>query len=131
MDMGIEPFMIAAAIDCVVAQRLARTLCEHCKQPAELSDAVRAQHWLQDAEVFEPFGCVRCGWTGYHGRIGLYEIMPVTDDIRTLLLDRRTVDEILEAANSSGMRSMREDGMDKVRMGLTSLPEVARVTTTF
>ena len=80
MDMGIEPFMISAAIDCVVAQRLARTLCEHCKEPANLTDSVRAEHGLGDAEVFEPFGCVRCGWSGYQGRIGLYEIMPVTDE---------------------------------------------------
>jgi type IV pilus assembly protein PilB len=131
MDMGIESFMIAAAIDCVVAQRLARTLCPHCKEPGDLPDSVREKHGLGDAEVFDPFGCVRCGWTGYHGRIGLYEIMPVSDEVRALLLDRRTVDEIAEAAMGSGMRRMRDDGIDKVRKGLTSLPEVARVTTTF
>jgi type IV pilus assembly protein PilB len=131
MDMGIEPFMIAAAIDCVVAQRLARNLCLHCKRPAELTDSVRAENGLEGAEVFEPAGCVRCSWTGYHGRIGLYEIMPVNDEVRGLLLDRGTVDEIAEAARGKGMRSMRADGIDKIRMGLTSLAEVARVTTTF
>jgi type IV pilus assembly protein PilB len=74
---------------------------------------------------------VRCGWTGYHGRIGLYEVMPVTEEVRALLLDRRTVDELAAAAQATGMRSMRADGIEKVRTGVTSLAEVARVTTTF
>ncbi len=128
VDMGIEPFMVAAAIDCVVAQRLARTLCGQCKRPAELSDAVRAEHGLQDAQVFEPAGCIRCGWAGYHGRVGLYEVMPVTEEIRRLVLERRGADEIAAAAARVGMRSMREDGIEKVRQGLTSLVEVGRVT---
>jgi type IV pilus assembly protein PilB len=130
-DMGVEPFMIAAAIDCVVAQRLARTLCPHCKEPADLTDSIRAKHGLEGVEVFDPFGCVRCGWSGYQGRVGLYEIMQVSDGVRAMLLDRRPVDEIAEAAQASGMRRMRDDGLDKVRAGITSLPEVARVTTTF
>jgi type IV pilus assembly protein PilB len=131
MDMGIELFMIAAAIDCVVAQRLARTLCPHCKKPAELTDAVRAENGLEPGEAFEPAGCIRCGWTGYHGRIGLYETMPVTEEIRRLLLDQASVDEIAGAAITGGMRTMRADGIDKVKQGLTSLVEVARVTTSF
>jgi len=131
LDMGIEPFMVAAAIDCVVAQRLARTLCAHCKHPAELTHAVRAEHRLEDAAVFEAGGCIRCGFTGYHGRLGLYEIMPVTEEIRTLLLNRRGLDEIATAAVSAGMRTMRADGIEKVREGLTTLAEVARVTSTF
>jgi len=131
LDMGIEPFMVAAAIDCVVAQRLARTLCAHCKHPAELTDAVRAEHALEDAAVFEAGGCIRCGFTGYHGRLGLYEIMPVTEEIRTLLLNRRGLDEIATAAVGAGMRTMRADGIEKVREGLTTLAEVARVTSTF
>jgi type IV pilus assembly protein PilB len=131
MDMGIEPFMIAAAIDCVVAQRLARTLCPHCKRPATLTDRARSEHGLADGEVFEPAGCIRCGWTGYHGRIGVYETMPVTEEIRKMLLDRSSVDEITAAAVVGGMRTMRADGLDKVKQGLTSLVEVARVTTSF
>ena len=72
---------------------------------------------------------MRCGETGYHGRIGLYEVMPVTETIRTLLLERRGVDEIAATAARLGMTSMREDGIEKVRQGVTSLVEVARVTT--
>ncbi len=129
LDMGIEPFMIAAAVDCVVAQRLARVLCEQCKRPATLAPGVLAEHGLEDAEVYEPVGCMRCAETGYRGRIGLYEVMPVTETIRTLLLERRGVDEIAATAARLGMSSMREDGFEKVRQGITSLVEVARVTT--
>jgi type IV pilus assembly protein PilB len=126
--MGIEVFMVAAAIDCVVAQRLARTLCGQCKRPASLPEAVRSEYGLHDAEVFEPRGCIRCGGTGYHGRVGLYEVMPVNEEIRTLVLERRGADAIAAAATRAGMRSMREDGFDKVRRGVTSLVEVGRVT---
>ena len=129
IDMGIEPFMVASAIDCVVGQRLARTLCEPCRRRADLTDAVRADHGLEDAEVFEPAGCIRCGWTGYHGRVGLYEVLPIGEDIRTLVLDRRGAGEISAAGIELGMRSMREDGIERVREGLTSLVEVSRVTT--
>jgi type IV pilus assembly protein PilB len=128
VDMGIEVFMVAAAIDCVVAQRLARTLCGQCKRPASLPEAVRSEYGLHDAEVFEPRGCIRCGGTGYHGRVGLYEVMPVNEEIRTLVLERRGTDAIAAAATRAGMRSMREDGFDKVRRGVTSLVEVGRVT---
>jgi type IV pilus assembly protein PilB len=128
IDMGIDPFMVAAAIDCVVAQRLARTLCEQCKRPAELSAGVRAEQLLEDGQVFEPVGCIRCGWTGYCGRVGLYEVMPMTDEIRGLVLDRRGVDEIAAAASRAGMRGMRDDGLEKVNQGQTSLVELGRVT---
>jgi type IV pilus assembly protein PilB len=128
IDMGIEPFMISAAIDCVVAQRLARTLCNYCKQPVQLPRDVLAQHDLAGADVFGPGGCIRCGETGYSGRIGLYEVMPMTEEIRSLVLERRGIDELSAAALRAGMRTMQADGIEKVRMGVTSLVEVARVT---
>jgi type IV pilus assembly protein PilB len=127
-DMGVEPFMVAAAIDCVVAQRLARTLCSHCKRPAHMSDSVREEHGLHGVEVFEPAGCIRCGGTGYDGRVGLYEVMPLTDEIRHLALERRSAGEIGAVARQQGMHTMREDGIQKVREGLTCLVEVGRVT---
>jgi type IV pilus assembly protein PilB len=128
VDMGIEPFMVASAIDCVVAQRLARVLCPHCKRPTSVPESVLAEQGLDGATVFEPGGCIRCGDTGYSGRLGLYEVMPVSDDIRSLQLDRRPVEEIAVAATRGGMLTMRADGIDKVRAGLTSLVEVTRVT---
>ena len=128
VDMGIEPFMLAAAIDCVVAQRLARTLCTHCKVPTKLSPSVLADQGLGEGQVFDPGGCIRCRGTGYHGRIGLYEVMTVTEEIRGLLLDRSGGREISAAAARAGMRTMAQDGIDKVKQGLTSLVEVGRVT---
>ena len=129
IDMGLEPFMIAAALDCVVAQRLARTLCPQCKRPARLSATLLDEHGLDGFEIFEPAGCVRCGGSGYAGRIGLYEVMSVTEEICDLLLHRHGLDDIAGAATRQGMHSMREDGIEKVKQGITSLVEVARVTT--
>ncbi len=130
IDMGIEPFLVSAAIDCVVAQRLARTLCVQCKQPAELPESICAEHGLQAGEAFEPVGCIRCGWTGYDGRVALYEVMPVTEELRGLILDRRGPDEIAAAARRMGMKYLHKDAIDKVRQGITSLVEMSRVTAT-
>jgi type IV pilus assembly protein PilB len=127
-DMGIEPFMVSAAIDCVVAQRLARQLCANCKRVADVPDSVRESDNLWGVELYEPVGCMRCGNTGYQGRLGLYEVMPLNDEIRTMVIERRSVSEIAAAAARTGMRTMRDDGLAKVRRGLTSLAEVARVT---
>jgi type IV pilus assembly protein PilB len=128
VDMGVEPFVVAAAIDCVIAQRLARALCSSCKRPVSLAPEVLAEQGLDGAELFEPVGCMRCGGTGFHGRIGLFEVMTVTDEIRSALLERRGVHGIAAAAAEQGMRTMRDDGLVKVRQGVTSLAEVARTT---
>jgi type IV pilus assembly protein PilB len=131
IEMGIEPFLVASAIDCVVAQRLARTLCHHCKARTILSAAVLHDHGFQtgyDLEAYEPVGCSRCGGSGYKGRIGLYEVMPVTEEIRALAIERAGADRVAEVAVRNGMRRLRDDGLDKVRHGITSIAEVARVT---
>ena len=133
IEMGIEPFLVASALDCVVAQRLARTLCGHCKQRTILSREVLADHGFPahaDVEAYEPVGCTRCGQSGYKGRMGLYEVMQVTEAVRTLAIQRASADEIARVAVSEGMKRLREDGLDKVRMGATSVAEVARVTGT-
>jgi len=131
IEMGIESFLVSSAIDCVVAQRLARTLCEHCKKPTTLSvEALRDAGFRVDAPVsaFEPGGCARCGGSGYKGRIGLYEVMSVTDEIRTLVVERAAADKIAAVAERQGMRRLREDGLEKVKQGKTSIAEVSRVT---
>jgi type IV pilus assembly protein PilB len=130
-DMGIEPFMVAAAIDCVVAQRLARRLCSHCKHPTDLPDTVRAEQGLEDVELFEPVGCIRCANTGFRGRIGIYEVLPLNDSIRSLVLERRSLTRISAAAAKAGMRTMRNDGLGKIKQGITTLSEVGRVTAAF
>src|SRR5579859_4729137 len=131
LDMGVEPFMVAAAIDCVVAQRLARRLCDQCKAPASLPEAALARYGLEGAELFERVGCIRCSNSGYRGRIGLYEVMPVDEKIRSLMLSGANVDEIARSAEEGGMRRMRDDGILKVREGLTTLAEIGRVTAGF
>ncbi|MEY2534704.1 MAG: type pilus assembly protein PilB [bacterium] len=131
IEMGIEPFLVASAIDCVVAQRLARTLCQHCKRRTILSAAVLRDHGFHsgyDLEAYEPVGCPRCGGSGYKGRIGLYEVMTVNDEIRALAIERAPADRVAEVALRNGMRRLRDDGLEKVRHGRTSIAEVARVT---
>jgi type IV pilus assembly protein PilB len=129
IDMGIEPFLISSAIDCVVAQRLVRTLCAHCKRPSKAPESLLAEYGLYEAEAFEPVGCTRCATTGYRGRMGIYEVMSVTEEVRSLILSRASVDDIAAAAMSQGMRRMRDDGIAKVRAGQTSIAEIERMTT--
>jgi type IV pilus assembly protein PilB len=129
IDMGIEPFLISSAIDCIVAQRLVRMLCPHCKQPSKANESTLAEYGLQQSEVFEPVGCPRCGHSGYRGRIGIYEVMSITEQVRALVLARASVDEIAAVAASQGMLRMREDGIAKVRAGQTSIAEIERLTT--
>jgi type IV pilus assembly protein PilB len=128
IDMGIEPFLISSAIDCIVAQRLVRMLCSHCKRPQQVSEAVLSEHGLAGAEPYEAVGCARCGGSGYRGRIGLYEVMAVDEQVRALILERGSVDEIAAAAERAGMTRLREDGLHKVRAGLTSIAEIERMT---
>jgi type IV pilus assembly protein PilB len=129
IDMGIEPFLISSAIDCIVAQRLVRVLCQHCKQPSKAPESVLAEYGLYESEAFEPVGCTRCAVTGYRGRMGIYEVMSVTEEIRGLVLGRASVDEIAASAMKQGMRRMRDDGIAKVRAGQTSIAEIERMTT--
>jgi type IV pilus assembly protein PilB len=128
MDMGIEPFLVSSAIDCIVAQRLVRMLCSHCKRPQQLSEAVLAEHGLTGSQPHEAVGCSRCGASGYRGRVGVYEVMSVDERVRTLVLEHGSVDEIAAAAEQAGMVRLREDGMLKVRAGLTSIAEIERMT---
>jgi type IV pilus assembly protein PilB len=133
IEMGIEPFLVGSAVDCVVAQRLARLLCEECKRRTTItSDVMRTNGFNVglDLEAFEPVGCARCGGSGYKGRIGLYEVMWVSDTIRALAVAREPAETIAHAAVHEGMMRLREDGLEKVRRGLTSISEIARVAGT-
>jgi type IV pilus assembly protein PilB len=126
--MGIEPFLVASGVECVMAQRLARRLCD-CKEPTKISPERLAENGFEGTEEIdacEPGGCVRCGGTGYKGRVGLYEVMTVTDEIRKLILDKADGNTIREVALRQGMRAMRQDGIEKVGVGVTSIEEVLR-----
>ncbi|MEA2144554.1 MAG: type pilus assembly protein PilB [Solirubrobacteraceae bacterium] len=131
IEMGVEPFLVASAIDCVVAQRLARKLCSDCKRRTIVPAAVLCDHGFRaqfDIEAYEPVGCGRCSGMGYKGRIGLYEVMTMTEELRELALQRASADRIAAVAVAQGMRRLRDDGLDKVKTGLTSMAEIARVT---
>ena len=130
IEMGIEPFLVASALDCVVAQRLARMLCPNCKRRTIVSaDVLRENGYkaLVDLEAYEPVGCRRCAGSGYRGRLGLYEVMSVTSEVRSLALERRPSEEMREVAVRQGMRRLRDDGLEKVKQGRTSIAEIARV----
>ena len=128
-EMGVEPFLTASAVDCVIAQRLARRLCEHCKRPAEIGRKVVEELGLpagEDAAYFEPVGCRRCGGVGYRGRIGFYEMMVPDASMRDLVLRRVPAGELGRAAEARGMVRLREDGLLKAAAGITSVEEVLR-----
>jgi type IV pilus assembly protein PilB len=130
IEMGIEPFLVSSALDCVVAQRLARMLCPNCKRRTIVSaDVLRENGYkaLVDLEAYEPVGCRRCAGSGYRGRLGLYEVMSVTSEVRSLALERRPSEEMREVAVRQGMRRLRDDGLEKVKQGRTSIAEIARV----
>ncbi|HYN90983.1 MAG TPA: ATPase, T2SS/T4P/T4SS family [Thermoleophilaceae bacterium] len=130
-EMKIEPFLSASAIICVVAQRLVRQLCTYCKSRTMLSVSSLEKAGFNvafDLEAYEPVGCGRCGGAGYKGRTGLYEVMAISDEIRDLTVERTSSDEIRKVAVAQGMRPLRADGFEKVKHGITSIAEVARVT---
>jgi type IV pilus assembly protein PilB len=129
--MGIEAFLTASAVDCVVAQRLARKLCSHCKRRAVLPKQALTEAGLRvgtDVEGYEPVGCGRCNQSGYKGRVGLYSVMAMSERIKEMTVAQATEAEIATVAREEGMLTLREDGLLKVRGGMTSLEEVLRVT---
>jgi type IV pilus assembly protein PilB len=130
-EMGIEPFLTASALDCIVAQRLVRTLCVHCRRETTLTASALEAAGLpaeNDIQAYEPAGCSRCGGSGYKGRRGVYEVMKVTEEIRSLTVERASADAIRRVAVQEGMRLLREDAFERVKQGVTSMAEVARVT---
>jgi type IV pilus assembly protein PilB len=130
IEMGIEPFLVASALDCVVAQRLARMLCPSCKRRTIISAKVLQENGYRarmELEAYEPVGCRRCGGSGYRGRVGLYEVMKMSPQIQTLALERSPAEAIRDVAVAQGMTRLRDDGLQKVRLGRTSMAEIARV----
>jgi len=133
-EMGIEPFLTSSAVDCVLAQRLARRLCKECREPYTATREMLRKNDFppevvdrDDVVLYRPKGCARCNGTGYKGRLGLYEVMIVSEAVRRLTVERKSADEISRVAAAEGMKSLREDGIDKVLEGATSIEEIARV----
>jgi type IV pilus assembly protein PilB len=133
VEMDVETFLVASAIDAVVAQRLARKLCERCKvayeptQPELAAAGYPEWMWGEVKEIFRHQGCPACSNTGFRGRIGLYEVMQMSEEIERLTVERASADAIREVAVRQGMITLRDDGLQKILMGITSIDEVARV----
>ena len=132
VEMGVEPFLVSSALDCVVAQRLARKLCDRCKEPyvpaeGELHTAGWTEFEGDIPELYRPVGCQYCGRTGYHGRFAIHEVMNVTEDIERLIVDRGHSEDIKKVAVAQGMLTLRQAGLAQVRAGITSIEEVLRV----
>ncbi len=131
VDMGVEPFLVASTVEAVMAQRLVRRLCEHCRREVhpkreELPDDFPFEKLK--GPIFEPVGCRECRDVGYSGRMGIYELLVTTDTIRQLAHDRCSTWEIKQAAINEGMETLRDDGWRKVMEGKTSVEEVLRIT---
>jgi type IV pilus assembly protein PilB len=130
--MGIESFLTSSAVDCVVAQRLARKLCSHCKKRALIPARALQEAGFRvgtDVEAYEPVGCGRCGQIGYRGRVGLFSVMVMSEKLKEMTVSLEPEQEIARQAREEGMLTLKEDGLVKVRAGMTSIEEVARVST--
>jgi type IV pilus assembly protein PilB len=127
-EMGIEPYLVASSINAVVAQRLARRLCESCRERSSIPASALSADGTGKVDIYEARGCARCAGTGYRGRVGIFEVMTVGDEVRRLVLERAPASQIAAVAVREGMRTLRVDGLSKVAAGLTSLAEVTRVT---
>jgi type IV pilus assembly protein PilB len=133
IDIGVQPFLVASSVRTIMAQRLVRRLCLNCRQPSELSETeLRALHveagQLAEAQVMKSVGCEQCRHTGYKGRMGIFEIFAIDDEVRHMINKRTSTSQLRQRARELGMRTLREDGVRKVLAGLTSAEEVISIT---
>jgi type IV pilus assembly protein PilB len=133
MNMGIEPFLVATSVHLIAAQRLVRRICSSCKEPLEIPPAALTNVGFGEKEsktlkLFRGRGCDRCSSTGYKGRVALYEVMDINDDVRELILSGATAVELRAKAVENGMITLRGSGLQKIRDGVTTLEEVVRET---
>jgi type IV pilus assembly protein PilB len=133
MNMGVAPFNIASSVILITAQRLARKLCETCKAPADYPREAMLKAGFKEADLdgtwkpYKAIGCSACN-NGYKGRVGIYQVMPISEEIQRIILSQGTAMDIAEQAKREGVRDLRESGLVKVKAGLTSLEEVISVT---
>ncbi len=133
LNMGVEEYQFASALNCVLAQRLVRTICSDCRRPAEVAPQELEDSGLDPAlgrqyTFYEGGGCIECGGTGYRGRTAICELLDLSDNIRELILARRSTSDIKNAARAEGMRFLRESAVERVRDGITTLREINKVT---
>jgi type II secretory ATPase GspE/PulE/Tfp pilus assembly ATPase PilB-like protein len=133
LNMGVEPYQFVSALNCVLAQRLVRLICSHCKRPAKVSEELLAESALPAGfatthAFYEGAGCIECGGTGYKGRTAICELLDLSDRIREMILERRPTSEIKKIARDEGMRFLRESAIEQVTLGRTTLREINKVT---
>jgi len=133
LNMGVEPYQFVSALNCVLAQRLVRNICIHCKRQAKVSREYLIESQLdpklaESGLLFEGAGCIECGGTGFKGRTAICELLDLTDNIREIILARRPNSEIKKAARDEGMRSLRESAVERILAGITTLREINKVT---
>ncbi|MFH1623945.1 MAG: ATPase, T2SS/T4P/T4SS family, partial [Pseudomonadota bacterium] len=133
LNMGIEPFLVASSVNLILAQRLARVICSECKEQVKVPSATLVDLGIPKDEVsgltcYKGAGCLNCTDTGYRGRIALYEVMPVQEDVRELILDGAPPSEIKRKAIAYGMQTLRQSGITKLTEGVTTVEEVLRTT---
>jgi type IV pilus assembly protein PilB len=131
--MGVEAYQFVSALNCVLAQRLVRNICGHCKRPAKVTRAMLEESAMDPAlehsgVFYEGAGCIECGGTGFKGRTAICELLDLSDHIREMILDRRSTSEIKKAARDEGMRFLRESAVERVLNGTTTLREINKVT---
>jgi len=133
IDMGVKPYAIATSVSLIIAQRLARRLCNNCKTPMEmprealLKEGFSEEEIAEGIRIYKPVGCGSCT-DGYKGRTGLYQVMPITESIQRIILQDGNAVDIAEQAKAEGIWDLRKSGLSKVKAGLTSLDEVNQVT---
>ncbi|MGE5358528.1 MAG: GspE/PulE family protein, partial [Bacteroidales bacterium] len=135
MNMGIEPFLVASSVNLICAQRLVRRICASCKEehglpPAALTKVGFSHEDAQCVKVFKGTGCEKCSNTGYKGRVGLYEVMELTEELKELVLVGASSLELRRKATEQGMITLRQSGLRKIREGMTTIEEVVRETVT-
>jgi general secretion pathway protein E len=130
IDMGVEPFLVSSSLVAILAQRLVRKLCKHCKQPHTPTSTELADLGLRTlpGPVFKAVGCEECNQKGYSGRSGIYELLVVDDTVRALVVEGKATGVVRKAAIANGLKTLRDDGIRKALEGITSLEEVRRVT---
>jgi type II secretory ATPase GspE/PulE/Tfp pilus assembly ATPase PilB-like protein len=131
VDMKIEPYLVASSLEAVIAQRLVRVVCPECKEHLTESEAMPLRRRFGEqlpAVLYKAVGCSRCQGTGYRGRIGIFEVMMVTDELRSLILENTSAPELRKIASKQGMRSLRDDGFRQLHSGRTTVQEILRVT---
>src|SRR5438309_2839775 len=133
LNMGVEAYQFVSALNCVLAQRLVRNICHHCKRPHKVSRALLEESGLDlalehTATFYEGIGCIECGGTGYKGRTAICELLDLSDHIREMILEKRPTSEIKKAAREEGMRFLRESAVEQVMRGVTTLREINKVT---